>query len=54
MQMFIPNQWTEAADSCGLIRKKLEKVEEERYPVGGSAVSINLDPGDLSYRPYTS
>jgi hypothetical protein len=42
MQIFIPNQWTEAPDPCGWIRKRLEEVEEDN-PVGGLAVSINLD-----------
>ena len=44
MQIFAPNQWTEAADPCGWIREKLEEAEEEGDPVGGPAVSINLDP----------
>ena len=48
-QIFTPNQWTEAADLCGWIRGKLEDDEEEGDPVGGPAVSINLDPWDLSY-----
>jgi hypothetical protein len=48
MQTFAPNQWTEAADPCGWIREKLEEAEEEGNPVGGPAVSINLDPQDLS------
>jgi hypothetical protein len=45
MQIFAPNQWTEAADLCGWI---WGKAEEEDDPVGGPAVSINLDPQDLS------
>jgi hypothetical protein len=33
-----------------MIRKRLEEAEEEGNHVGGSAVSINLDPGgDLSH-----
>jgi hypothetical protein len=48
MQIFAPNQWTEADDPCCLIRKKLEEAEEEGSPVGGQAVSINQDPQDLS------
>jgi hypothetical protein len=48
MQIFAPKQWTEAAYSCGWIRGKLEEAEEEGDPVGGPAVSINLDPWDLS------
>jgi hypothetical protein len=42
MQIFTPNQWTEAADPCGWIREKLEEAEEKNDPVGGPAVSINL------------
>jgi hypothetical protein len=38
----------DAADPCGWIRGKLEEAEEEGNPVGGSAVSINLVPRDLS------
>ena len=45
MQIFAPSQWTEASE---LIRKKLEEAEEEGEPVGLSAVSIHLDPRDLS------
>ena len=49
MQIFTPNQWTEAADPCGWIGEKLEEAEEEEgNPVEGPAVSINLDPWDLS------
>ena len=48
MQIFIPIQWTEASDPCGWIREKLEEAEKEGDPVGGPAVSINLDLGDLS------
>jgi hypothetical protein len=47
-QVFAPNQWTEAADSCGWIRGKMEEGKEEGDTVGGPAVSINLDPCDLS------
>jgi hypothetical protein len=42
MQIFAPNQWTEAAHFCGLIREKLEEAEEEGNPVGGPAVSTHL------------
>jgi hypothetical protein len=28
MQIFAPKQWTETADPCGLIRKKLEEGEQ--------------------------
>ena len=48
MQIFPPNQWTEAAEPCGRIREKLEEAEAEGDPVGGPAVSTNLDPQDLS------
>jgi hypothetical protein len=43
MQIFAPNKWTEAAKPWVLIRKNLEEAEEDD-PVGGAAVSINLDP----------
>jgi hypothetical protein len=49
MQVFAPNQWTEAADPCGWIKKKLEEAEEEGYPIGGPAVSVDLDPWDLHW-----
>jgi hypothetical protein len=48
MQIFVPNQWTEAADPCCWIRAKLEEAEKEGNPVGRSLVSINLDTQDLS------
>jgi hypothetical protein len=48
MKIFTPNQWNEVGDPCGWIREKLEDAEEEGNPVGGPAVSINLNPGDLS------
>ena len=44
MQIFAPNQWTEAADPCGWISEELEEPEEGGDPVGGPSVSINLDP----------
>jgi hypothetical protein len=44
MQIFASNQWTEAADPCGLIRERLEEAEEEGDLVGGPTVSVNLDP----------
>jgi hypothetical protein len=50
--MFIPNQGTEVSDPCGIIRGRLEEDEEEGNPVGGPAVSINLDPQDLSTLDY--
>jgi hypothetical protein len=48
MQIFAPNQWTEAADPCSWITEKLEEVQEEGDPVGGPADLINLDPQDFS------
>ena len=42
MQIFVPNQWTEAADPCGWIREKVEEPEDEGDTEGGSVVSINL------------
>jgi hypothetical protein len=48
MQIFTPNQWTEAGDPCSWIKEKLEEAEEEGNPIGRPAVSINLDPQDLS------
>jgi len=42
-----PNQWTEA-DPCGWIREEVEEAEEQGDPVGGPAVSTNLDLWDLS------
>jgi hypothetical protein len=48
MQIFAPNQWTEAADLCCFIRGKLEEAKEEVIPIGGPAISINLDPRYLS------
>jgi hypothetical protein len=43
MQIFTHNHWTEAAYTCASIGEKMEKFEEGN-PVGGPAVSINLDP----------
>ena len=48
VQIFTPNQWTEAADPSGSMREKLEEAEEEGNPVWGQAVSFNLDLQDLS------
>jgi hypothetical protein len=48
MQIFAPNQWTEATEPCGGIMGRLEEAEEEGKPVGGPGVSTNLDPQDLS------
>jgi hypothetical protein len=50
MQIFPPNQWTEADDLCGWIREKMEEAEGD--PVGGPAIPINLDPRDLSDTEY--
>ena len=47
-QIVVPNQWTEADDPCCWIRERLKEAEEEGDPVGGPAVSINLDLRDLS------
>jgi hypothetical protein len=38
----------QADDPCCSIREKLKEAEEEGNPVGGPAVSINLDTRDLS------
>jgi hypothetical protein len=43
MQIFAPNQWTEAAKLCGWIREKLEEAEEEGDPVRGPAIPNELD-----------
>jgi hypothetical protein len=45
MQIFAPNQWTEAVDPI----VELEKAEEAEKcnPLGGPAISINLDSGVL-------
>ena len=48
MQIFTPNQWTEAADPSGSMREKLEEAEEEGNPIGRPAVSTNLDHRDDS------
>ena len=43
MQIFAPNQWTEAAAPCVWIRENLEEFkEEEGNPVRGPEASINL------------
>ena len=51
IQIFVCSQWIEAADTCGWIRERLEETEEGN-PVGGPAVSIILDPWDLSSLDY--
>jgi hypothetical protein len=48
MQIFAPNQWTEAADPCCCTRERLEEAEKEDNPVRGPAISINLNPQDFS------
>jgi hypothetical protein len=47
MQIFVPNQSTEAANPHGPIRKIVEEVVEEGDLVGGPAVSIKLDTQDF-------
>jgi len=47
MQIYAPNQRTEAADPSGWIRENLEEAEEEGNPVGVPGVLINLDPWNL-------
>jgi hypothetical protein len=59
MELFVPNQWTEAAAPYDWVRGKLEEAEEEGDSVGEPEVSTNLDPRDLSdtgspTRQYTS
>ena len=44
MQIFTPNQWTEADGLCGWIREKLEEAEKGGDPIGRPAVF----PQDLS------
>ena len=48
MQIFAPNQWTEAADHRGWVRENLEEAEEEGNPIRASAVTTNLDSQDIS------
>jgi hypothetical protein len=48
MQIFAPNQWTEATAPCGGVLGKLEEAVEQGDPVEGPADSINLHPRDLS------
>jgi hypothetical protein len=48
MQIFAPNQWTEPTGPCWWIRERLKEAKERGNPVGGPAVSINLDRWDLS------
>jgi hypothetical protein len=43
MEIFTPNQWTEAAAPV-IELGKAEEAEEKGNPVGGPGVSINLDP----------
>jgi hypothetical protein len=53
MQIFAPNQCTEAADPCGSIRERLEEAEEESDPVGGIAIStkLGLEISQLDHQP---
>jgi hypothetical protein len=39
MQVFAPNQRTEAADLCGRIRERLEEAEEEGDPLWTSSLN---------------
>jgi hypothetical protein len=48
MHIFAPKQWTNAGHLYSWIRETLEEAEEEGNPVGGPAVSINLDTSDIS------
>jgi hypothetical protein len=48
MQILIPNQWREAGEPSGWIRKRPEEAEEEGNLIGRPAVSTSLDPRDLS------
>jgi hypothetical protein len=41
-------QWTEAGESCGWIRERLEEAEEEDDLIERAAVSTNLDSWDPS------
>ena len=50
VQIFTPNQWTEAADPSVSMREKLKEAEEEGNPVWGQAVSFNLDLLTLSHQ----
>jgi hypothetical protein len=59
MQIFAPNQWTEAADPCGRIREKLEEAEDEGDPVGEPESQLTCNPqisqtlilqSDITYR----
>jgi hypothetical protein len=37
MQVSVPHEWTEVADSWGWIREKLEEAEVEGNTVGGES-----------------
>jgi hypothetical protein len=54
MQIFTHNHWTKVDDPCGRIRENLEEAEEESDPIGGPAISINLNPESLRSGPPTS
>ena len=43
MQIFVPNQWTEAAEPCGTIGEKLEEGEEGN-PLGGPESQLTWTP----------
>jgi hypothetical protein len=45
MHVFTPSQWTEAVDP---VWERWKEAKEEGNPVGGPAVSVNLDPPKLS------
>ena len=48
MKIFSPNQWTEAAESCCWINKRVKEAEDKGNSVGGPTVLTNLDLWDLS------
>jgi hypothetical protein len=52
MQILTPKQWVEAYDPRGWIRGTLEEAEEEGDPVGGPAVTTNLDAQVWSLRHW--
>jgi hypothetical protein len=41
-------QWTKAGDPSGVIREKLEEIEEEGDPIRRPAISVKLNSRDLS------
>jgi hypothetical protein len=44
MQILVTNQLTEAADSCGSIREKLEEAEEEGDPFEDQQSQLTWTP----------